>query len=101
MLSCRIHGFAPTCAYSPTLLVLREDGTLPDIVIVEIKDCAEEEAFFRFNVSAEEAALLPIKNGCIPFDLDATDILDRLPKMCGHCFGKLRDKLLSQKRDDS
>ncbi|HVK12768.1 MAG TPA: hypothetical protein VM597_28715 [Gemmataceae bacterium] len=64
-----IHGPSGWCMYSSALLERRADGTLPAIVIVEVKDTAEEEAFFRLNVTPEEAAALPIVDGRIPFDL--------------------------------
>lgn len=101
MLNCPIHGFAPTCSYSPALLDLQEGGTLPEIVVVEVKDSPQEEAFFRFNISPNEAKELPIVNGCIPFDLDAADILDRLPVMCGFCFGERRKALEARQKQST
>jgi hypothetical protein len=101
MMNCPIHGFAGVCICSPALLELRADGTLPDVVTVEVKDAAEEEAFFRFNVSQEEAAKLPVVDGRIPFDLDAADIIDGLPSMCGFCFGERREALQQQARRSS
>ena len=90
MMLCPIHGFAGVCSYSPALLEPQADGTLRDIVVVEIKDTAEEEAFFRINVTPEEAAALPIVDGRIPFDLEAAAILDRLAEGCSRCFGERR-----------
>ncbi len=82
MLDCPIHGFAPTLMYSADLLEPQADGTLPEVVIVEVGDFVSEMNFFRFNVSPAFAATLPIKNGCIPFDLEATEIMDRLEEIC-------------------
>ena len=93
MMHCPIHGPAGVCMYSPALLVPRADGTLPDIAIVEVKDTAEEEAFFRFNVAPEEAARLPVVDGRIPFDLEAADIMDGLSEGCGRCFRERRREL--------
>src|SRR5687767_9042032 len=96
MLGCRIHGFAPTCNYSQDLLELQADGTLPGIVVVEVKDTREEEAFFRFNVSPAVAATLTIVDGRIPFDFNAAEIMDGLETMCGFCFGERRETLKAQ-----
>jgi len=96
MLNCRKHGPAPSLIYSPDLLEVQADGTLPEVVVVEVGDQVTEMNFFRFNVSPAEAAKLPIVNGCIPFDLDAAEIMDRLPEMCGFCFGERREALKAQ-----
>ena len=93
MMNCPVHGFAGICIYSPALLALRADGTLPDVVIIELKDTAEEEAFFRINVTPEEAAALPVVDGRIPFDLDSCEVMDRLPEMCGFCLDERRQAL--------
>ena len=93
MMNCPIHGFAGICIYSPAILQLRADGALPDIMIIEIKNTAEEEAFFRINVTPEEAAKLPVVDGRIPFDLAAADLLDRLSEMCGFCLDERRQAL--------
>jgi hypothetical protein len=98
MLDCPIHGFAPTCIFSRALLELQADCTLPEIVVVEVKDSSEEEAFFRFNVTPAEAAKLPIVDGRIPFDFNASQIMDALPTMCGFCFGERRKALGSQQK---
>jgi hypothetical protein len=90
---CPIHGPAGYCIYSPALLELLVDGTLPEIVTVEVKDTAEEEAFFRFNVTPTEAAALPIVDGRIPFDLEAMAIMERLNHGCGRCFADRRQGL--------
>ena len=74
MTVCPIHGPSGWYIYSPALLEPRADGTLPAVVIVEIKDTAEEEAFFRINVTPEEAAA----------------IMDRLSEGCSRCFGDRR-----------
>ena len=63
MMDCRVHGFAGTCICSPALLRPRTDDKMPDIVTIELKDTAEEEAFFRINVPPEEAAELPVVDG--------------------------------------
>lgn len=93
MMDCPVHGFSGTCIHSPALLVPRADGAVPDTVTVEVKDTAEEEAFFRFNVTPEEAASLPSVDGRIPFDFEATEIMDRLSHGCGRCFGDRRQEL--------
>lgn len=98
MMDCPIHGFAGTCVYSPALLERRSDGTIPDIVTIELKDTPEEEAFFRINVTPEEAAALPVIDGRIPFDLDSCEVMDRLPAMCGFCLGERRQAILDQAR---
>lgn len=94
MMDCPIHGFAGTCIYSPATLELRADGTVPDIVTIELKNTAEEEAFFRINVTPEEAAALPVVDGRIPFNIDSCDVMDRLPEMCGFCLEERRQTLL-------
>ena len=98
MMDCPIHGFAGVCNYSPAILELRADGTVPDIVTIELKDAAEDEAFFRINVTPEEAAALPVVAGRIPFDLDSCEVMDRLPAMCGFCLDERRQALLRQAR---
>jgi hypothetical protein len=75
------------------LLVPRADGTLPEVVVIEIKDAAEEEAFFRVNVTPEEAAALPVVDGRIPYDMDAADLLDRLSESCSRCLDERRRKI--------
>ncbi len=95
MVTCPIHGPSLVCIYSPAFLVPRADGSLPDKVVVEVKDTPTEEAFFRFIVSPEEAAKLPIIDGRIPFDPDAFDIMDGLSVMCCHCFPERRQALKS------
>ncbi|WP_020474758.1 hypothetical protein [Zavarzinella formosa] len=96
MMQCAIHGFAGVCAYSPALLEQREDGAVPDIVIIELKDSADEEAFFRLNVTPEEAAELSAVDRRIPFDFESCKIMDRLPVMCGFCFRERRQALARQ-----
>lgn len=93
LMVCPVHGYAGVCIYSPALLPQRADGTVPDIVTVELKDSAEEEAFFRINVAPEEAAELPVVDGRIPFDLDSCEVMERLPQMCLFCFGERRQAL--------
>ena len=93
LVDCPVHGPAGYCIYSSVLLEPGPDGTLPDIVTVEVKDTAEEEAFFRFNVSPEEAAALPLVDGRIPFDLEAAEIMDKLSHGCGSCFADRRRAL--------
>jgi hypothetical protein len=96
MLDCPRHGFAPSLIYSSDLLELQPDGTVPDVIVVEVGEYVTEHNFFRFNVSPAEAAKLPVKDGCIPFDLDACEIMDGLQEMCGFCFGELREALKAQ-----
>ncbi len=96
MMNCPVHGFAGVCSYSPALLQPRADGTLPDIVIIELKDTPEEIAFFRINITPEEAATLPVVDGRIPFDLDAADILDRLSESCCRCLADRRRELAGE-----
>ena len=93
---CPIHGLSGVCIYSPSLLTLRDDGTLPDIVSVEIKDRPDQIAFFAINITAEEAKSYPIVNGYLPFDYDTYEIMERLPEMCGCCFAEQRKALESQ-----
>ncbi len=93
MMNCPVHGFAPRCITSPDLLDLRSDGTLPEVIVVEVGEYVTEMNFFRFNVSPEIAATLPIVNGCIPFDVDACETMDRFPDMCGFCFRERRQAL--------
>ena len=93
MMHCPVHGLSGTCAYSAALLLPKADGTLPEIVVIDIKNSAEEEAFFRINVTPEEAAALPVVDGRIPFDLDAADLIDKLPTTCSRCFGERRREL--------
>lgn len=90
---CPVHGPAGCCVYSPALLERRADGTIPDIVTIELKDSADEEAFFRINVAPEEAAELPVVDSRIPFDLEAMEVMRRLPEMCGFCFVERRKSL--------
>ena len=96
MLNCPIHGFAPTYIVSRALLELQPDGTLPDIVTVELGDHVSEMNFFRFNITPAEAAQLPIKDGCIPFDVEGCEIMERYPDMCGFCFAEKRKALAAQ-----
>jgi hypothetical protein len=98
MMDCPVHGFAGTCIYSPALLELRADGTVPEVVTIELKDTAAEEAFFRINVTPEEAAALPVVDGRIPFDLNSCEVMDRLPEMCGFCLHERRQALLRHAR---
>lgn len=93
MMDCPVHGFSGTCIYSPALLQPRADGTLPKIVVIEVKDTAAEEAFFRVNVTPEEAAALPVVDGRIPFDLEAADLMDRLSEGCSRCLTDRRRQL--------
>ena len=98
MMDCRVHGFAGTCICSPALLRPRTDDKMPDIVTIELKDTAEEEAFFRINVPPEEAAELPVVDGRIPFDLDACDVMERLSEMCCFCLNERRQALTRETR---
>ena len=93
LVPCAVHGPTGYCIYSAALLEPREDGTLPDIVTVEVKDTAEEVAFFRFSVTPEEAAVLPVVDGCIPFDLAAMNLMRGLSHGCGSCFDDRRREL--------
>ena len=93
MMDCPVHGFAGTCIYSPALLQPRADGNLPEVVVIEIKDTPQEEAFFRINVTPEEAAALPVVDGRIPFDLDAAELMDRLSESCSRCLSDRRREL--------
>jgi hypothetical protein len=93
MMHCPVLGPAGVCIYSPALLRPRADGTLPEVVVIEIKDTAEEEAFFRVNVTPEEAAALPVVGGRIPFDLGAADLMDRLSESCSRCLADRRREL--------
>jgi hypothetical protein len=93
MMHCPVHGFSGVCIYSPALLQMRADGTFPEVVIIEIKDRPEEEAFFRINVTPEEAAELPVVDGRIPFDLDSAEIMDRLIESCSRCLSDRRREL--------
>lgn len=93
LIQCSSHGFAGVCIYSPAVLERRADGTVPDIVTIELKDSTDEEAFFRINITPEEAALLPVVEGRIPFDLASCEVMQRLPQMCGFCFDKRRQAL--------
>ncbi|MBY0458417.1 MAG: hypothetical protein K2V38_13840 [Gemmataceae bacterium] len=63
---------------------------------IEIKDTAEKEAFFRINITPEEAARLPVVDGRIPFDLEAADIIDSLPDGCTLCLEERRQSLLQK-----
>lgn len=63
---------------------------MKEVVVIEIKDTAEEEAFFRVNVTPEEAAAPPVVDGRIPFDLDAADLMDRLSESCSRCLAERR-----------
>jgi hypothetical protein len=74
---------------------LLPNGKLPEAIIVELGDTVSEGNFFRFNVSPAEAAKLPIVNGCIPFDVESTYILDSMPEMCSRCFAERRKALES------
>ena len=98
MLKCPTHGVAPKFIFSQDLLELQADGTLPVVIIVEVKDTPEEEAFFRFNVSPKEAAKYPIVNNTIPFDENAADIMDGLQEMCGQCFSVRRKALAARSK---
>ncbi len=93
MMNCPIHGFTGSCIYSLATIQPRADGTLPEVVIIEIKDTAEEEAFFRINVTPEEAAALPAVDGRIPFDLEAAELMDRLSEGCSRCLTDRRQEL--------
>ena len=90
---CPIHGDSGLLTYSPSLLRLRADGRVPDIVTIEIKDFAEEEAYFRINVTPEEAAALPVVDGRIPWDLDSVTLTRQFPFLCGWCFEEQRQAL--------
>jgi hypothetical protein len=79
--------------YSPALLQLRADGWVPDIATIEIKDFAEEGAFFRINVTPEEAAALPVVDGRIPWDVESMKLTRQFPYMCGRCFEEQRQAL--------
>ena len=98
MMNCPVHGFAGVCCYSPALFQPRADGTLPDIVIIEIKDTPEEIAFFRISVTPEEAAALLVVAGRISFDLDAAELLDRLSEACCRCVVERRQALTGETR---
>ena len=93
MLHCPIHGFAGVCSYSPALIQPRADGTLPAVVVIEVKDTAAEEAFFRVNLTPEEAAALPVVDGRIPFDMVGADLIDRLSEGCSRCLADRRREL--------
>src|SRR5262245_52525901 len=95
---CPIHGSAGVCIHSPALLALQPDGTLPDMITVEVKDDPEEIAFFRFNVSPGEAADLSIMNNRIPFDGKAIEVMRGLQHMCCFCFRERRTALEAQSR---
>ncbi len=96
VIECSHHGMTGVYIYSDALLRLREDGSCPDLVTVEIKDAPEHEAFFRFNVTEEESKSLPIREGRMPFDMEAFDVMERLTEGCGRCFEEKRLALVTE-----
>jgi hypothetical protein len=95
LVDCPTHGMSGVILFSSDLLSLRADGTLPESILVEVGETVSEMNFFRFNVSPGRAESIPNVNGCIPFDLEACEILDTLEDMCIRCFSEKRAILAS------
>lgn len=90
LVECPIHGSAGVCIFSRDLLEAQDDGSLPEILTIEVKDSPHEEAFFRFNLSPKEAAKYKIMSSTIPFDIASCEIMEELESMCGFCFDERR-----------
>jgi hypothetical protein len=84
--------------HSADLLELQADGSLPDVIIVEIVDDVTGVPWFRFNLSPAEAAKYPIVNNTLPLNIEWCNILDELKQMCGHCFVDERTTLKARQR---
>ena len=96
LVKCPIHGPSGVCIFSQQLLTVQEDGTLPNIITVEVKDSPDDIAFFRFNISPQEMEKYSVVNGSIPFDLKAFEIMRDFSQMCGCCFEEQRKALERQ-----
>lgn len=93
LFTCSVHGgYVPGIIYSPRLLERRADGTVPEIVPVQVID--DGDVFFAFITTPEEAEKFPVIDGSIPFEAEPCWRMASYPSTCVFCFDEKRQALL-------